>query len=110
MLKSTGSSFEGFVRDEFTTLPEASDRILSTSVDLTYDFPPHTLRDAEEIGQMGTLFNVGAAATAARETTLRVFCEDSASVQVRDCDIGRCRSRRSAGDVVRYGTGAARRT
>lgn len=33
VLKSTGSQFHGFVRDEFTTLPEVWDRILSTDVD-----------------------------------------------------------------------------
>jgi urate oxidase len=33
VLKSTGSQFHGFVRDEFTTLPEVWDRILSTEVD-----------------------------------------------------------------------------
>jgi len=33
VLKSTGSQFHGFVRDEYTTLPEVWDRILSTDVD-----------------------------------------------------------------------------
>ncbi|CAI0650436.1 unnamed protein product, partial [Colletotrichum noveboracense] len=33
VLKSTGSAFHGFVRDEYTTLPETWDRILSTDVD-----------------------------------------------------------------------------
>lgn len=32
VLKTTGSAFEGFPRDEFTSLPEASERILATSV------------------------------------------------------------------------------
>lgn len=32
MLKSTGSQFHGFVRDEFTTLSEVWDRILSTEI------------------------------------------------------------------------------
>ncbi|BDZ43442.1 uricase [Paraoerskovia sediminicola] len=32
VLKSTGSEFHGFPRDRFTTLPEATDRILATSV------------------------------------------------------------------------------
>jgi urate oxidase len=36
LLKSTGSAFEGFLRDEYTTLPEASDRILATSLDATW--------------------------------------------------------------------------
>lgn len=33
VLKSTNSQFHGFVRDEYTTLPEVWDRILSTDVD-----------------------------------------------------------------------------
>ena len=32
VLKTTGSAFEGFPKDEFTVLPEASDRLLATSV------------------------------------------------------------------------------
>ncbi|MGI8819761.1 MAG: factor-independent urate hydroxylase [Chthoniobacterales bacterium] len=36
ILKSTGSGWEGFPRDEFTTLPETNDRILATSLDATW--------------------------------------------------------------------------
>ena len=32
VLKTTGSEFWGFIRDQYTTLPETDDRILSTSV------------------------------------------------------------------------------
>jgi urate oxidase len=32
VLKSTGSEFHGFPRDEYTTLPETDDRILATAV------------------------------------------------------------------------------
>lgn len=32
VLKSTGSEFKGFLQDEYTTLPEADDRILATSL------------------------------------------------------------------------------
>jgi len=32
VLKSTGSQFTGFLRDRYTTLPEATDRILATSL------------------------------------------------------------------------------
>lgn len=38
LLKSTASAFKGFPRDEFTTLPETDDRILSTSLDATWTF------------------------------------------------------------------------
>lgn len=33
ILKSTGSGFEGYPQDEFTTLPETTDRIFATSLD-----------------------------------------------------------------------------
>ncbi|HEU5038226.1 MAG TPA: urate oxidase [Nocardioides sp.] len=36
ILKSTGSEFTGFLRDEYTTLAEADDRILATSLDATW--------------------------------------------------------------------------
>ncbi|CAL1715921.1 unnamed protein product [Somion occarium] len=40
VLKSSGSAFESFVRDEFTTLVDVNDRIFSTSIDLKYVFDP----------------------------------------------------------------------
>lgn len=33
LLKTTGSGFAGFLRDEFTTLPETEDRIFATSIE-----------------------------------------------------------------------------
>lgn len=38
ILKSTGSGFEDFLRDEFTTLPETSDRICATKLKATWTF------------------------------------------------------------------------
>lgn len=113
MLKSTGSAFENFVRDEYTTLAEVEDRIFSTSVDLRYTYgevgvrlPPAPSRgeDHEDERKKGGLgvhdfgeenFDGGGAEVVhpwedakvgalARETTLDVFAHDeSASVQVR---------------------------
>jgi urate oxidase len=101
VLKSTGSAFENFVRDEYTTLGEVKDRILSTSVDLKYTYVEEELRLPREDDEKGRVdfgeqnFNeneggrvytwedtkVGAVA---REITLDVFANDeSASVQVR---------------------------
>jgi urate oxidase len=39
LLKTTDSAFAGFVRDEFTTLPESADRILATKVTARWWFP-----------------------------------------------------------------------
>ncbi|BCJ77385.1 uricase [Catellatospora sp. IY07-71] len=38
LLNTTGSEFRGFPRDRYTTLPEASDRILATAVDARWRF------------------------------------------------------------------------
>ncbi|MEP6809586.1 MAG: factor-independent urate hydroxylase [Chthoniobacterales bacterium] len=38
ILKSTGSGFEKYPRDEFTTLPETADRILATTFSATWHF------------------------------------------------------------------------
>jgi urate oxidase len=40
VLKSTGSEFKGFLRDEYTTLPEADDRILATSLTARWRHDP----------------------------------------------------------------------
>ncbi|KAM0756074.1 putative urate oxidase [Meredithblackwellia eburnea MCA 4105] len=39
VLKSSGSSFEDFWTDEYTTLPPVNDRIFSTAVDCSYTIP-----------------------------------------------------------------------
>ena len=38
LLRSSGSAFEGFDRDRFTTLPETADRILATVVTARWDY------------------------------------------------------------------------
>jgi urate oxidase len=76
VLKSTGSAFHGFHRDEFTKLPETWDRILSTDIEAGWQWK--TFKDAAEAGK--TDFN-GAWRTA-RDITMKIFAEDdSASVQ-----------------------------
>ncbi|CCX09513.1 hypothetical protein FPQ18DRAFT_355089 [Pyronema domesticum] len=78
VLKSTGSAFHGFIKDEYTTLGETWDRILSTDVDATWEW--RVFRDVEEVRKEQAGFDQ--AWEHARETTMRVFAEDySASVQ-----------------------------
>lgn len=98
MLKSTGSAFEGFVRDEYTTLAEVNDRIFSTSVDLLYAFTPFEIAAPEDEkrlhfgkeqikgpGGLGA-WDGAKVSESAREITLQVFATDeSASVQVSVC-------------------------
>jgi len=38
ILKSTGSEFAGFLKDEYTTLPETHDRVMATSLDVKWRF------------------------------------------------------------------------
>jgi urate oxidase len=45
VLKSTGSEFKGFLKDEYTTLPEADDRILATSLTTTWTYADSSDRD-----------------------------------------------------------------
>lgn len=95
VLKSTGSAFEGFVKDEFTTLVPVTDRIFSTSVDLTYQFagipitPPKDEKKLEFViplkkgdgGYEGSVWDEEVPVRA-RKATLEVFATDeSASVQ-----------------------------
>jgi urate oxidase len=50
ILKSTGSGFEKYPRDEFTTLPETADRILATSLRAAWTFQknPTSYRDQND--------------------------------------------------------------
>ena len=82
ILKSTGSGFENYPKDEFTTLPETADRILATSFSATWAFAksPSSYREKNDkiIAAMlkvfandyspsaqTTLFHMGEAALAA---------------------------------------------
>lgn len=78
VLKSTGSAFHGFLRDEFTTLGETWDRILSTDVDCGWTWK--TFADLKAVQETESKFNP--AWEAAREITMKTFAEDeSPSVQ-----------------------------
>ena len=76
VLKSTGSAFHGFHRDEFTQLPETWDRILSTEIEAGWKWK--TFKDLAEVKKVD--FN--AAWEKARNITMETFAkDDSASVQ-----------------------------
>lgn len=97
MIKTTGSKFENFIRDEYTTLVEVNDRIFSTAVDLEYSFGGLVVRGGvrlngnkdEMVDVRGGVWEEGKmfedVARRARRATLSVFAVDeSASVQVSD--------------------------
>jgi len=78
VLKSTGSAFHGFVRDEYTSLGETWDRILSTDVDATWTWKTFPSVAAVEQG----VERFDAAWESARQITMKTFAVDeSASVQ-----------------------------
>jgi urate oxidase len=78
VLKSTGSQFHGFIRDEFTTLPETWDRILSTEVDATWRW--QTIPSLQALRDNVAIFD--RAFDDARAITMKTFAEDdSPSVQ-----------------------------
>lgn len=78
VLKSTGSQFHGFVRDEFTTLPEVWDRILSTEVDCGWAWKTFSGLNAVK----AILPKFDQAWEDSRNITLKTFAEEnSPSVQ-----------------------------
>ncbi|PVF97217.1 putative urate oxidase [Serendipita vermifera] len=84
VLKSSGSAFENFLKDEYTTLVPVSDRIFSTSVDLQYTFtiPSLSFGTMDKVGTVDVEAQFNKVAASAKETTLEVFATDeSASVQ-----------------------------
>ena len=93
VLKSTGSAFENFYKDEFTTLIPVNDRIFSTSVDLSYTFTAVPLTSPADEKKLdfhvpegseiaGGAWDGDDVADRARKVTLEVFATDeSASVQ-----------------------------
>lgn len=82
VLKTTDSAFTGFVRDQYTTLPETNDRILATEVSAMWTYGNHkanfngafaTIRRAlletfarhKSVAVQQTLYDMGLAALAA---------------------------------------------
>ena len=69
ILKTAKSGFEGFRRDEFTTLPETADRLFGTALRAEWRY-------------IDTLLDFNAARSTIREAMLKTFAEhDSKSVQ-----------------------------
>ncbi|CAO1618082.1 unnamed protein product [Sympodiomycopsis kandeliae] len=83
VLKSSGSAFHSFLRDEFTTLKEVNDRIFSTSVDCQYSIAlPKDESLASLLKSPSALPNFEAIAKSVRDHTIDTFAKHSgASVQ-----------------------------
>ena len=78
VLKSTGSQFHHFVVNDFTTLKDTYDRILSTSVDAGWKWD--TFKDLAAVKKDTSIFDDSW--SKAREITFKLFAtEDSPSVQ-----------------------------
>lgn len=75
VLKTTGSAFHGFYKDEYTTLPEVWDRIFSTAVDCKWTFASNCPVQLRSV-------NFPAIHAGVRQITTDTFAtDDSASVQ-----------------------------
>lgn len=69
VLRTTGSGWEGFLRDRYTSLPETSDRILATAITARWSYLDRDI-------------DFGAAWHGVRQTVLTAFCDHhSPSVQ-----------------------------
>ncbi|PPJ51455.1 hypothetical protein CBER1_09154 [Cercospora berteroae] len=80
VLKSTGSQFHSFHRDEFTRLAETKDRILSTSVDAHWTWKSYASLDDVQRAASAKTFD--SAFDSAKTITLETFAtENSPSVQ-----------------------------
>lgn len=78
VLKSTGSQFWGFHRDEYTRLPETRDRILSTEVEAYWKW--RNFADLKDVEKEVAVFDK--AWSDAKTITMETFAkEDSPSVQ-----------------------------
>lgn len=78
VLKSTGSAFHNFYKDEYTTLPDVYDRILSTEVDCGWAW--NTFSSVEDVQSAVPKFDK--AWESARTITLQTFAKESSpSVQ-----------------------------
>ncbi|ORY33400.1 uricase [Naematelia encephala] len=84
VLKTSGSAFEDFYRDENTTLAPVKDRIFSTSVTLDYTvpLPPNIPLSIDNLGAIDKELDFAKIATESKNDVLEVFATDeSASVQ-----------------------------
>lgn len=83
VLKSSGSAFEDFYVDEFTTLVPVSDRILSTAVDYEYTFNlPTEPLTIDGLAKLDREVKFSQVATSTKCITLDTFAlDESASVQ-----------------------------
>ena len=78
VLKSTGSQFHSFIRDEYATLPEVTDRILSTDIDCGWQWK--SLPSLQAVKDNIPKFDK--AWEDARSITMKTFAEEnSPSVQ-----------------------------
>jgi urate oxidase len=69
VMKTAGSAFEGYIKDELTTLPETKDRLFGTAIQATW-------------GYKNSKIDFSAVRAKVRETMLEVFANhDSKSVQ-----------------------------
>ncbi|KAG0243885.1 hypothetical protein BGW41_001074 [Actinomortierella wolfii] len=81
VLKTTGSAFEDFVTDEYRTLPDMKDRIMSTAVDAKWEFKVPAANSSNLLSTLSQIPFDDIFASV-RQVTCDTFAKDeSASVQ-----------------------------
>lgn len=68
VLKTTGSSFSGFPRDQYTTLPETDDRVLATVVEARWRFGDDEAATVDDPSTWGTVRSALVTAFATHES------------------------------------------
>jgi len=85
VLKTTQAGFEGFIKDEFTTLPEVKDRVLATKIACTWNYYPAAIKQNLEYNKIYNSISTAVLETFAGNPDTGVY---SASVQQTIYDIG----------------------
>ena len=96
LLKSTGSEYRGFLRDEYTTLADADDRILATSLTATWRYA-----EARRDRRLGRVVRRGPGRAASRPSRRRTACAMQETLHAMGRAVARGARRRRRGLVQR---------
>ncbi|MEU8271864.1 factor-independent urate hydroxylase [Sphaerisporangium sp. NPDC049002] len=76
LLNSTGSEFHGFIEDEYTTLPPATDRVLATAVTARWRHTaPPALPDPAGASELANSYDFGKSYDEVRRSLLEAFAD-----------------------------------
>jgi urate oxidase len=88
VLKSTGSAFSGFLRDEYTTLPETRDRIMATTVVAAWGYTDGGAEHARLLGEVPATFGARFATHDESESVQHTLHEMGTAVLDAHAEVG----------------------